>query len=96
MKKTLNIRTSNELAYIDGNVLFDDCINVIHDLMGANKTHKLEINSEAIQGYTKAQKIAMIGNTTQFRSKDGVFTVCNTFVTKFNLGKLFYYKINKQ
>ena len=95
MRKTLTVRTTDEFAYIDGNTLFDDCIDILQSIAGKNKMFHLDISSKPIDGLTKADKIAAIGNTTQFKSKDGIFSVCNAFVNKLELGKQFYYKINK-
>jgi len=95
MRNILNVKNGRELAYINGNVLFDDCIEIIKKYMSPNTFELLQISSDPIDGHIKATKVGNIGNTTQFKSKDGIFTICNTFVNKYGLGKQFYYKVNK-
>lgn len=91
----MNIKTTNELAYIDGNVLFDDAILLIHELMPPNSQSSLSISSEPLQEHIRASKIGEVGNASQYKSKHGIFSVCNTSVIQHGLGKQFYFKINK-
>jgi hypothetical protein len=93
MRRSLQIRTTKESVYIDGHFLFDDLTDMLHAMLGKNSTRKAVLYSEPIQNSIKAVKIGNIGNTTQYRSKDGVFTICNSFVKMLNLDKQFYYKI---
>jgi hypothetical protein len=95
MKKALNVKTYENLAFVDGGPLFEDCSDILLVLVGIHRTGKIELSNTPIDGYTKAATIGHIGNTTQYRSKDGIFTVCNSHIVKHQMGKQFYYKVNK-
>ena len=95
MKRTSKIRTTLVLAFVDDQCLHGDATQMARKLMGNNMTHKLIISSEPIEGYTKAGQIGKIGNTTQYKTKIGVFTVCDKYVESYALGKQFYFKILK-
>ena len=95
MHKILNVRTSRELAFINGQPLYDSATKVIQSILGSDAFAKLHISDVADKGYSTAELMATTTTSAQYSSEHGSFSLCIKEATKLGICSRFFYKFDK-
>jgi len=95
MLNTLKLRTLNETAYINGMIIYDDLGEMLIHMLRSNADYDITISNEPFTNSDMAMSLGVVGNARTYRCPNGTFTVCTKELQKLQIGKTFYYKINK-